>query len=849
MNIGRIHVSAGMPIVMRSSSESNVSVIAKSVQQVQRCRTLVSDYHIDAGAVVLNLHPDQICQALSILRCPFWPRRSYVAQLYDSHMILSKENLDEMWSIFLQCAHHFAPYFAETHPMWCRWLNSSFHSKGQKSGDMHQSVDCVVQSLTRLLNNATSVVDITISMLGKQGYSTLTFDHILQYSKNCVNSGVDRLPTLLIIAAIEMKLGCHNEFSIATKGEMIKGKTKPSDTLTIHYPSSHTSGVLDTNNIHRNVEAFGAWGYSDSQFIIKIIDDGSKCITMTGNRYEISGKSITNVIPFLEQETGVKVIHDKVVLPSASKNVTVLPSAIDSNDLQKIVNLMTEPVNTNRLSTDDLVRARHGTGHSQEDMYIIRSGELQNFRLPDAVFFPICEIEVEKIVSLAVQEDWCLIPFGGGTNVSHATWCPVKEVEPRLVLSVDMSFMNRIILLDKENLFAHVEAGITGNDLIRDLEVRGFTMGHEPDSFEFSTLGGWIATKASGMKRSKYGNIEDIVREVRVVGSGGLMWQNGGGNSSMFGRVSTGMDLCSLMLGSEGSLGIVTSAIIKICPLPEVKDFESVIFPTFEDGLQFVHDISKLGAMKPASVRLLDNKQFRLGQSMKSSKSSLDVIKAQSIKLAGILLGKGEFSSNVVCVTITFEGTSLETNMQKSSIRKLSLQHGGLRTGSKIGKSGYHLTFAIAYLRDFAMTYGFLAESFETFCNWSKVRDLIDGTKECIKREHMTRKLPGTPFISCRVTQLYSEGVCVYFYFCMNFKHVPEPSKVFAEIECVTRQTILDFGGSLSHHHGVGKLRSRFMKNVNSSKLENVLLEMKSAVDPHNTFGCKNGVYYPPVEA
>ena len=157
------------------------------------------------------------------------------------------------------------------------------------------------------------IMEDGILLLMTFGYSTLTFDHILQYSKNCVNGGMDCLPTLLIITAIEMKLGCHNELSIATKGEMIKGKTKASDTLTIHYSSSHTSGVLNTNNIHINVEAFGAWGYSDSQSIIKIIDDGSKCITMTVNRYEISGMSITNVIPFLEQETGVKLIHDKVV--------------------------------------------------------------------------------------------------------------------------------------------------------------------------------------------------------------------------------------------------------------------------------------------------------------------------------------------------------------------------------------------------------------------------------------------------------------------------------------------------------------------------------------------------------
>ena len=208
---------------------------------------------------------------------------------------------------------------------------------------------------------------------------------------------------------------------------------------------------------------------------------------------------------------------------------------------------------------------------------------------------------VKKLVSLARTNNLCLIPFGGGTSVTHSVWCPPKSQEPRPIVSVDMRKMNKILWVNREvrsqrvkrashklgyrreyeplltpshllrsaqDGLACIEAGIVGRDLVDGLEGGyGLTMGHEPDSIEFSTLGGWVATKASGMKRNKYGNIEDIVSEVTLVGGGE---GNPDLSQSIVGRVSCGMELKDTILGSEGNFGIITSAVVKVSPLPEV---------------------------------------------------------------------------------------------------------------------------------------------------------------------------------------------------------------------------------------------------------------------------------------
>jgi alkyldihydroxyacetonephosphate synthase len=160
-----------------------------------------------------------------------------------------------------------------------------------------------------------------------------------------------------------------------------------------------------------------------------------------------------------------------------------------------------------QLDRDARTRLRHGHGHTQEEMWAIKYGRVA--RVPDLIVRPESDADVRAIVAIAARHRVCLIPYGGGTNVTEALRCPSDEA--RSIASVDMRRMNRVRWIDPDNRSACIEAGANGREIAEVLARHGFTIGHEPDSYEFSTLGGWIATHASGMKKNRYGNIEDIV--------------------------------------------------------------------------------------------------------------------------------------------------------------------------------------------------------------------------------------------------------------------------------------------------------------------------------------------------
>ena len=155
----------------------------------------------------------------------------------------------------------------------------------------------------------------------------------------------------------------------------------------------------------------------------------------------------------------------------------------------------------------------------------------------------------------------------------------------------------------------------------------------------------------------------------------------------------------------------------------------------------------------------------------------------------------------------------------------------------------YDLTFAIAYLRDFALSHHVLGESFETFVPWSLMKECVARVRRRIAAVHAKRGLPGTPLVSARVTQLYDDGGCVYFYLATCIAGVGEPSAAFAELEHEAREEVLASGGSLSHHHGVGKLRADFAVRSSSGVLCDAVKKLKEAVDPENVFGVRNGLY------
>jgi alkyldihydroxyacetonephosphate synthase len=807
INIGKIHVAAGDPLAMACENRDGFKEFANEIQRQQQELVFVSDYHVEAASKFFCIDPMEMQKAMVRLGCKFWPQTTVECPSCPLPQI--PDNQSDLCTIVFQMSHQLAPMFYSSRREWSDWLNRLALHKENQPLVLDRCTQPIYDLLLNYFDSADYVVDEALQKLKDLGFMEPKSYHVFQTAKT-MNQ---KVPVPLIHAAVSMKVSFDSKERC-------------------HHPSA---AVVSDLRLQDTQEKLGFWGFHDSGFIVKSNQRGQRMVMMKGDRYSLSGSSLTKLLPFMESEMQVR-INPLEEFPAASPIwCQACICKLETEDQEALCQMFS------RASFATLDRVRHGTGHSQEDVYLIRSGD--SIRIPDAVVWPSSEEEVERLVDVARKKGWCLIPFGGGTNVSNATRCPAEDIEKRPIVSVDMKDMCRILWLNEEDGLAHVEAGITGRQLVDELERRGYTMGHEPDSIEFSTLGGWIATKASGMKRSKYGNIEDIVKSARVVGPEGLLWKGTEDQHVVPGRVAEGLDVCSLVLGSEGCLGIITSAVIRVWPLPEVREYDSVILPSFKDGLQFVRAVAKLGSNAPASVRLLDNAHFRLGQALRPDHSSvIGQVKDMMMKFASSAVGNLDPMS-VVCATIGYEGSKFEVQAQKRKIRELAGMHGGVMLGSKIGKAGYELTFMIAYLRDFAMTYHLLGESFETFAPWSKIESLIAATKQRIVEEHTSRLLPGVPFVGCRVTQLYHEGACLYFYLCISFDGVEHPSEVFAALEKAARDEILIQGGSLSHHHGIGKIRAPMLKGRASSGFDKTMAGIKKGIDKDNIFGARNGVF------
>jgi alkyldihydroxyacetonephosphate synthase len=272
-------------------------------------------------------------------------------------------------------------------------------------------------------------------------------------------------------------------------------------------------------------------------------------------------------------------------------------------------------------------------------------------------------------------------------------------------------------------------------------------------------------------------------------------------------------------------------------PLPEVAKHGSVIFREFETGVAFLRDVQRAGAAPRASGSWTTcssssaRRSSRANRACPAEEPAREVLRHAREALR---------VDRMVACTLLFEGTRAEVAAQERAVLPDRRAHGGLKGGAENGRRGYALTFAIAYIRDFMMDHHVLAESFETAVPWSQCVSLIQNVKQRLWQEHAKRGLPGRPFVSARVTQLYETGVCVYFYFAFYARGVAHASEVYAEVERAAREEILRSGGSLSHHHGVGKLRQRFLPAVLSPTALDWREGLKRAVDPDNLFGCAN---------
>jgi alkyldihydroxyacetonephosphate synthase len=328
-------------------------------------------------------------------------------------------------------------------------------------------------------------------------------------------------------------------------------------------------------------------------------------------------------------------------------------------------------------------------GQASYDIYVLRFGKFQ--RIPDLVIWPKCHKEVEKIVQLANKYLAIIIPFGGGTNVTLSLNYS-KHDNQKLFISLDTSQMNRILWIDRVSMLACIESGITGKDLEDVLSTEGLTMGHEPDSIEFSTLGGWVATRSSGMKQQTYGNIEEMVAKITCVTSAGVIEKK-----FLVPRASQGPDFDQIILGSEGTLGVITKVIVHVHKAPEVRRYGSILFPDLKSGTKFMHAVSKFST-KPSNIRLIDNPHFQMANLFNHHKNLLsEVLDSVKKKVASFFLGYD--MSKVASATYLIEGDRKDVDNIEEKLKKVSSNYRGIMAGAKYGERANLMTLTVAYIR------------------------------------------------------------------------------------------------------------------------------------------------------
>jgi alkyldihydroxyacetonephosphate synthase len=517
--------------------------------------------------------------------------------------------------------------------------------------------------------------------------------------------------------------------------------------------------------------------------------------------------------PFLQRALDLDVTR-VISRPPAFDGLTIpepsLPTGLSA--------ALEDAVGDGYVSTDPLDRVIHARGKSLRDLVRHRRGDLG--RLPDVVVRPADEEQVAAVVRAALEADAVLIPFGGGTSISGSLEAPAQE--QRTVISLDVSRLRRVLAVDAPSGLARVQVGAFGPDLERQLNAQGWTLGHFPDSFTHSTLGGWIATRSSGMQSDRYGDIADLTRAVRVVTPSGLLV------TRPVPHASTGPSVREMVLGSEGRLGVITEASVHVRRVPERRVILGYLFPSWSDGLAAMRDIAASEAA--ASVtRVSDAYETAFSFATRKAPSVLDRLKSRA--LTTYLRRRRGFDVDAMCLSfIGYEGTRRHVAVQRKAVGRIVGRHGGLCIGASPGELYDQKKFDTPYIRDFLLDRGTLADVSETSAPWSRLRTVYDTVMASAHGAFDELGVRG--YIMCHLSHSYHAGACLYFTFAFKPSAQGDGLPQYDLVKSAIQQAFMDSGATLSHHHAVGTEHARWLEEDISAPGVAMLQALFTGVDP-----------------
>ena len=497
--------------------------------------------------------------------------------------------------------------------------------------------------------------------------------------------------------------------------------------------------------------------------------------------------------PFIQQALGVDVARAPVA-PAAFDDLDIPPPRLVAGLLARLESAL----GSDFVSVEPQDRVVHARGKSLRDLVRQRRGEFD--RLPDAVVRPGGEEDAASIIAAAIEFDAVVIPFGGGSSISGSLEAPAEEERP--ILSVDLERMNRVLDVDATSRLARVQSGVSGPHLEEQLAARGYTFGHFPDSFTHSTLGGWIATRSSGMQSDRYGDIADLMKGVRVVTPSGTLVVR------PVPAASNGPSIRQMVLGSEGRLGIITEATVHVRRLPEQRTILGYLFPTFAEGLAAMRDIVA-SECSVSVTRLSDAPETQFSFATRRLPTLMD--KLQSAALKEYVRRRLGYDTEQMCLSfIGYEGSQRHVAAERKSVGKLIKRHGGLCIGSGPGELYDQKKFDTPYIRDFLLDRDVIGDVSETAMPWSRLAPVYDAVT--VAANDAFDRLGVQGYLMCHLSHSYHAGACLYF----TFAFQPTPGgDMLAEYDVVKvaiQQAFVDNGATLSHHHAVGTEHARWLE-------------------------------------
>ncbi len=435
------------------------------------------------------------------------------------------------------------------------------------------------------------------------------------------------------------------------------------------------------------------------------------------------------------------------------------------------------------LSFDAEDRLRHARGQSLPDWVAMRSGQLGAF--PDAVAYPDRPEDVRALVAWAKQRGARLIPYGGGTSVAgHVN--PLSDGPP--VVTVDLSRLSRLLKLDEVSRLATFGAGVAGPDLEAQLRAHRLTLGHFPQSFEYSTLGGWIATRSSGQQSMLYGRIE------RLFAGGQVETPEGRLVLPCFPASAAGPDLRELVLGSEGRLGFITEATVRVSPLPEKEEFVGVFFPGWDEGLAASREIAQ--ARLPLSLlRLSAPEEARTMLKLAGHERLLRALEAW-IRFRGAGEGKA-------LLVVGATGAAGTVKFALEAALAVTRKHAGISAGRTFGAQWTKNRFRAPYLRNSLWEAGYAVDTLETAAPWSAVPGLLAQVEKALR----TGLTPWNEraHVYTHLSHLYGDGSSLYTTYLFRLAPTPEETlERWRRLKAAASEAIVAGGGTISHQHGVG---------------------------------------------